>query len=70
MIIFDNIHILLLLFFFQNFVLNSLSSAEVTLGDKVRVILWTVPYDLNLGKQLSIIPASDPTYAIIRISYM
>ena len=41
-------------------VLNS--HVNVNLGHKVRVILWTV--------QLSVIPPRDPTYAIIRISYM
>ena len=49
-IIFYNIHILLLFFSFKAFILNSLASADETLGHKVRVILWTVLYDLNLGK--------------------
>ena len=59
-LIFDNIHNCLLVFF-QSFVSNSLSSADVNLGHMVRVILWTVLYDLNLGKQLSVIPPRDPT---------
>ena len=69
MIIFDNIHIFFL-FFFSKFSSEFPLYADVNLGHKVRVILWTVLYDLNLGKQLSVIPPSDPTYAIIRISYM
>ena len=69
MIIFDKTHIFLSLFF-QSFVLAEFSFyAVVNLGHKVRVILWIVLFDLNLGKQLSVIPPRDPAYAIKLFEY-